>query len=211
MKSKLLLSILAVGSAAFLPLAATSQIAPERPVRAEKTGPVFKYELFAGYGYTGLNNVNQSRNGLQGVNVTLTRDWGKYFGLRADGGFYQYPYDSTNPGNPTVDMFFVGPVFRAPLYKKLDAFVDALVGMEYMSGTSSSSSLPFVTPSVSMAGGGGGGLEYTLDKRFSLRAEGDDILSTFAANVNQAACTNGGCSAHMTHSSRASFGVVYKF
>ena len=82
MKSKFLLSVLALVSAGFMPLAATSQIAPDRGAApAERAEPSFKYEIYAGYGYTSINQVNQSRHGLQGVNVSVTRDFGKYFGI----------------------------------------------------------------------------------------------------------------------------------
>jgi hypothetical protein len=211
LKRKSFLAILAVVAVAFMPLAATSQIAPDRPPRAEKTEPSTKYEVYAGAGYTSLNNVNQSRNGLLGVNVTVTRDWGRFFGLTADGGWYKYPYNSSNPGNPTVDMLLFGPVFHGPLYGKLGGFAHALLGGEHIGGTSSTPGLPYSTPSISFAGGVGAGLEYKLSPRFALRAWGDDIYSSFAANTNQAACTNGGCSSHKNRNARASMGVVYKF
>ena len=211
MKRKSFLAILAVVAAAFMPLAATSQIAPDRPPRAEKTEPSTKYEVYAGAGYTSLNNVNQSRNGLIGVNVTVTRDWGRYFGLTADGGWYNFTYNSANPGNPSVDMLLLGPVFHGHLIGKVDAFAHALLGIEHISGTSSTPGLPYSTPNISLAGGLGVGLEYKLNPRFALRAWGDDIYSSFAANTNQAVCTNGGCSSHKNRSARASMGVVYKF
>jgi hypothetical protein len=211
LKRKSFLAILAVVAAAFMPLEATSQIAPDRPPRAAKTEPSTKYEVYAGAGYTSLNNVNQSRNGLIGVNVTVTRDWGRFFGLTADGGWYKFPYNSTNPGNPTVDTLLLGPVFHGHLYGNVDAFVHALLGIEHISGTSSTPGLPYSTPNISLAGGLGVGLEYKLSPRFALRAWGDDIASSFAANTNQSVCTNGGCSSHRTRSARASMGVVYKF
>ena len=104
-----------------------------------------------------------------------------------------------------------GSTFHGRLYENIDGFVHALLGIEHISGTSSTPGLAFSTPSVSLAGGFGAGLEYKLNSRFALRAWGDDIASSFAANTNQAVCTNGGCSSHMTHSARASMGVVYKF
>ena len=72
MKSKLLLSILAVASALVVPMAAVGQIAPEKPPK-DVTGPVYKYEAYVGYGYTSLNQVSLSRSGLQGVSASVTR------------------------------------------------------------------------------------------------------------------------------------------
>jgi hypothetical protein len=201
----LLLSILAVVPAVFMPLAATSQIAPDRPPRAEQAEPAYKYELFAGYGYTSLNQVNQSRNGLQGVNVSVTRDWGKHFGLTADGGYYAYAYDATNPGSPSVDTLLVGPVLHANLFKHIDGFFHVLLGGEHTGGESA-------TPRVSFAGGAGVGMDYILSPHFALRASGDDIFSSFSANTNPAVCPIASvCSAHRNGNSRAAFGLVYKF
>jgi len=82
LKRKLLLSILAMVPAAFMPLAATSQLIHDREAPpAEKAAPTQKYEVFAGYGYTSLNQVNQSRYGLQGPNVSVTRDWEDFSAL----------------------------------------------------------------------------------------------------------------------------------
>jgi len=195
---KFLLSILAVIPAVFLPLTATSQIAPDRPHKVQ-TEPSFKYEVFAGYGYTNLNQVNQSRHGLQGVNVSLTRDWGKYFGVTADGAFYNYATSSGNPGSPKVDMVLFGPVLHADLIGPVSGFFHVLLGGAHTGGES-------MTPKVSFAGGVGGGLDYKLSPRFSIRLEGDDIASSFVSDPNKL-----GYSPHERRNSRAALGVVYKF
>ena len=205
MKRKFLLAFLAVVSATFIPLAATSQIAPDRPAKPEKSGPSYKWEAFAGYGYTSLNQVNQSENGLQGVNLSLTRNWGKYFGLTADGGYYAYAYDATNPGKPTVEMVLFGPVVRANLYKNYDVFFRGLLGGAHTGGESA-------TPNISFAGGAGGGVDCRLSPHFTLRASGDDIASSFLANASTTVCSAGAdCSPHMRRNSRAALGLVYKF
>jgi hypothetical protein len=209
----LLLSILALVSAAFMPLAATSQIAPDRPPRAPETEPSHKYEVFAGYSYTSLNQVDQSRYGLQGVNLSVTRDWGRYFGLTADGGFYSYPLtigksstDLGNPGNPSVDMLLLGPVLHAHLMGHIDGLFHVLLGGAHTGGEVNT------RPSVSFAGGLGGGLEYKLNPRFAVRLTGDNIASSFVANASTTVCASGsGCSPHERWNSRASIGIVYKF
>jgi hypothetical protein len=200
----LLLSILAVIPAVFLPLAATSQIAPDRPPRAEQVQASNRYEFFAGYGYTSINQVNQSRYGLQGVDLSVTRDWGRYFGLIADGAFYEYPIKSTNnpnPGKPSVDAVLFGPVFHANLYGRFDGFVRLLMGGEHTGGESES-------PNVSFAGGYGVGVDYKMSPHFYFRALGDDILSSFSETQNSPSVQY---SPHMHGNSRAAFGVVYKF
>jgi hypothetical protein len=194
-----LLAVLAVVAAVSMPLAASSQIAPDRPARPAKTEPAYKWKAFAGFGYTSLNQVNQSENGLLGMNFALTRNFGKYFGLTADGGYYAYTYSKPNPGNPTVEMVLLGPEFRAGLFDRLDGFVHVLVGGEHTAGDST-------IPNISLAGGGGGGLEYKLNPHFGLRLSGDDIASAFVQDPSHL-----GYSPHMRQNARASFGVVYKF
>lgn len=206
MKRNLLLPILAAVPAALITLAVTCQAAPVREkVRTEQAETSYKYEVSVAYGYTSLNQVNQSRYGLQGVNASLTRDFGKYFGITAEGAFFKYPLttgnssNTGNPGNPTVDDVLFGPVLHANLYGKVDGFVHVLIGGEHTGGNSQ-------TPNISFAGGGGGGLEYRLSKRLFLRAYGDDIESSFTV-INPVP----GDSPHKSRSSRAAFGVAYKF
>lgn len=199
-----MLSILAVVAAAWMPQAAAGQIAPEKQKPAEPTEPVYKWEAFAGYGYTSLNMINQSRYGLQGVNVAVTRDWGKHFGITGDGAFYSTPLSSAspgNPGNPSVDLVLFGPVARFNLFGHFDGFVHCLLGGEHIGGENQ-------TPTISFAGGGGGGMEYKFSPHFSLRASGDDIASSFSFINNSPALAY---SPHVTRSSRATFGLVYRF
>jgi hypothetical protein len=200
LKRNFLLPILAVVSAALITLTVTCQAAPIREkVRTEQAETTYKYEISAGYGYTSLNQVNQSRYGLQGVNVSLTRDFGKYFGVTAEGAFYKYPLGSGNPGTPVVDDVLLGPVLHANIYGRVDGFVHVLLGSEHTGGENQN-------PNLSFAGGAGGGLEYRLSKHLFLLASGDDIESAFTV-INPAP----GDSPHKSRNSRATFGVAYKF
>jgi hypothetical protein len=202
---KLLFTILAMVPAAIFPLTATSQIAPDRPAHTEQAGANTKYEIFAGYGYTSLNQVYGSRNGLQGVNVSVTRDWGKYFGVTADGGYYAYAYSTSNPGDPKVSALLFGPVLHAHLIGNVDGFFHVLLGGEHTAGENA-------TPKVSFAGGVGIGMDYKLTPRFAIRASGDSITSSFAANADPTVCSvRGECSPHKRRNARAAFGLVYKF
>jgi hypothetical protein len=202
LKRTLLLSILAVIPAALMPLAAASQVAPSVEKGSVGGGDkTYNWEAFAGFGYTSLNQVNQSRSGLMGVNLSVTRDFGKYFGVTADGAYYKYAIVSGNPGAPTVDAVLFGPVVHAELYGKFSGFAHALMGGEHTGGESQ-------TPNISFAGGVGGGLEYKLGPRLSLRASGDDIASSFSLINNSKAL---GYSPHLHWNSRAAFGAVYRF
>lgn len=200
MKRTSLFSILALVSAALIPLAAHGQIIKHRKAApSEVEEPSYKYEVYAGLGYTSLNQVNQSRSGLMGVNASITRDWGKYFGLTADGAFCKYAVTSGNPGKPVVDTVLFGPVFHANLYGRTSGFVHALLGGEHTGGESQ-------TPNISFAGGVGGGMEYKIGKRLAVRASGDVIAASFTL-INPGP----GYSPHMTRDARATIGVVYKF
>lgn len=200
MKRTFWFSILAVIPAALLPLAATSQVAPASGKGSAQQGESsYKYEVYAGYGYTSLNQVDQSRSGLQGVNVSVTRNFGKYFGVTADGADYKWALKTGNPGTPTVQTVLFGPVLHANLYGRVDGFVHVLLGGEHTGGES-------MTPSISFAGGAGAGIDYKMKPRFALRVSGDDIASSFVSDPYHL-----GYSAHKHWNSRATIGVVYKF
>ena len=149
--------ILAVVTAAFLPMAAISQVL-KAPSSGSNDQPetTYKWKAYGGYGYTSLNQVNQSRSGLQGIDLAITRDFGKYFGITADGAGYFTPYASPVVANttlaPTVDMVLLGPEFHAQVWEKASGFVRVLLGSEHIGGTSQ-------TPNISFAGGYGGGIE----------------------------------------------------
>lgn len=183
---------------ALMPLAAIGQIAPEKsPSRNAEQG--YKYTVFAGWGYTSLNQVNQSNSGLQGVSLSLTRDWGKYFGATIEGGHYAWTVTSTNPQAASVDQYLAGPVFHADLYESVGIFVHGLIGAVHTGGVS-------IRPDESFAGGVGVGVDYKLGPRFGLRAYGDDIGSSFTLVPYQP-----GFSPHRHFNARGSIGVTYKF
>lgn len=185
-----------------MPLAAAGQIeSPRAAASLDQVAPSFKYEAYVGYGYASLNQLNLSRSGLQGVNLSITRDWGKYFGLTAEGAYYKYAIVSGNPGTPSVETVLFGPVFHANLYGPTAIFVRGLMGGEHTGGES-------MTPNISFAGGVGGGAEYKLSPHFSLRASGDIIGASFSVSGNTPAL---GYSPHRRWDSRAGFGVVYRF
>jgi len=183
---------------ALMPLAAISQIAPEKsPSRS--AGQEYKYKAYVGAGYTSLNQLNQSNSGLLGVTVSITRNWGKYFGLTAQGGHYQWTVTSSNPYAASVNMYLAGPEFHADLYEHLSIFAHGLIGAEHTGGVS-------IRPDESFAGGVGMGLDYKLGPRLGLRAYGDDIGSSFTLVPYQP-----GFSPHRRFNAHASIGVTYSF
>ena len=198
MKSKLLFLILAVASAIVVPISANGQVAPEKPPK-DLSGPDYKYEAYIGYGYTSLNQVSQSRSGLQGITGSLMRGFGDHFGLKADIGYYAWDVTATNTGNPTVTMYLVGPEVHGHLFEKWSAFAEGLLGGVQTGGVT-------IQPMFQFAGGVGVGLDYNKNARWSIRAYGDDIGSAFTVVPYQP-----GFSAHTRWNARAGIGLVYHF
>ncbi len=191
-------ALLAALAAVALPLAALGQIRLEKPPAAT-TEPAYKYEAFAGWGYTSLNQVSQSVSGLQGVTVSLTRDFGRYFGVTAQGGHYAWVLSRSNPESASVDQFLAGPVVHAPLFGPTSIFIHGLLGTVHTGQVS-------ISPSYSFAGGIGMGMDYRLNQRWGLRIYGDDIGSSFTLTPYVP-----GDSPHRRFNAHAAAGVTYKF
>jgi hypothetical protein len=201
-----LFSLLALVPAALLPMAANSQASQSGGSNSsEAPERTFKYEVYAGYAYTSLNQVNQSRFGLSGANVSVTRNFGRYFGVTAEGDFYNVAFGSPevvgSTAKPTVDSVLLGPVLHANIYGHFSGFMHGLLGGEHTGGESQ-------TPNISFAGGFGGGMEYSVTPRISIRASGDIIGASFSLTQNSPELSN---SPHRTWDSRASIGAVYHF
>jgi hypothetical protein len=202
LKRTFLLSITAAAAALLMPLAAMSQVAPDSESGPPTPpAPTPKYEVMVGYAYSTLNQVNQSRYGLQGVQVAVSRDWGKHFALTALGDEYKWATNTGNPGKPVITSFLIGPELRANLYGPVDGFFRGLLGGEHTGGESE-------TPNISFAGGVGGGLEWALSKHLAVRLSGDRIGASFSlANNSQTLAY----SPHRTWNTRATIGVAYRF
>ena len=202
---RMLFSILAVVSAAIMPIVAAGQVTPASGSgSADQSTNTYKYQAFVGFGYTSLNQVNQSRYGLMGEKVAVNRDFGKHFAVTAIGSYYKYPTGKGgggNPGDPSVYSALAGPEFRANLYGRFDGMVHGLLGIEHTGGES-------MTPTISFAGGFGGGIIYNLSQRFALRASGDRVGASFSLRNNTPAL---GYSPHLHWNARGEFGVVYRF
>jgi len=183
-----------------MPRPAHGQVEEEK-TPAPVTTPVYKYNAFVGWGYTSLNQINQSRSGVMGVTVSATRNWGRFFGLTAQGGHYAWAVTQSNAlvGDPSVDLFLIGPELHAPLYGRASIYAHALLGGAHTGNVS-------IAPTISFAGGMGMGMDYKLNKRMSLRLGGDDIESSFTLVPYQP-----GDSPHKRWNGSALFGVVYAF
>jgi hypothetical protein len=197
---KWLVLTLALVPAAMMPLAAAGQVAPDRPSRPE-ADLTYKYLFYAGASYTSLNQVNQSRYGLIGGDLAVSREFGRFFAITADGSFYSTSVGSGNPGTPRVDAVLFGPELHGHIFERWSVFARALLGGEHSGGEGQ-------TPNISFAGGGGAGVEYDLRPRWVVRISGDDIAAAFSPINNTPALAY---SPHTTRNSRASIGIGYRF
>jgi hypothetical protein len=198
--SKFLLSI-AAAAAALMPLTAVGQVAPEHQPDANRKAPNYKYEAFAGFAYSNLDQVTQSRHGLMGAKIGVTREFGKHFGVTANGDYYRWATSSGNPGSPTVISITAGPELRSTLYGNVDGFIHVLLGGEHTGGVG-------VTPDISFSAGVGGGLLYNLSERLAIRVAGDRMSDSFSVINNSSSLGN---SPHTHYNARATVGVQYRF
>lgn len=199
----ILLRISVVVAAALAPLAAAGQVSPEAaPGPAQAASP--KYEVYAGVAYSRIRQVPVTYSGLLGGKVSVARDWGKYFQLIASGDYYKLGTghgDLSNPGHPSIYSFLVGPGIHANLYENLSGVVFAELGGEHTGGES-------MVPSISFAGGFGGGLSYSLGRNWGVQLTGDRVGASFSLpNAN----SQNAYSTHRTWNARGTFGVYYRF
>lgn len=198
MKSKILLSI-AAAAAALMPLAAVGQVAPEKRPKVDSGAPAYKYEVYAGFAYTKINQLNLSRFGLMGGKLAVTRDFTRHVGITATGDYYRMTMRTGNLGDPSVWSIAAGPEFRATLYGNVDGFVHVLGGGEHTSGENMT---PDVSPSIAL----GGGLLYNLSQRWAIRASGDKVYDRYSLANNY-----DNWSSHWHSNARATVGVVFRF
>lgn len=202
MKRTLFLTAVAAILASLLIPAARAQVtsapenAPPPPAAA-----ALKYEVSAGYGYSTLNQVNLSRYGLQGVEVSAARYWGKYFAVVVLGDEYKWATSKGNPGNPSIYSFLAGPQLRMNIFGPVDGFFRGTMGGEHTGGEHQ-------TPNISFAGGIGGGIDIGISRRLAVRISGDRIGASFSLANNLPGLAY---SPHLTWNTRAAVGVVYRF
>ncbi len=184
--------------AALVPAAAVAQ-ATEPAAAAEPARA--KYEVYAGFSYTSLNQVSLSRHGLMGGKVSVTRNFGQYMGLMAAVDYNRMPTGSGNPGSPVVYSALAGPELHFDIYGPLSAQLFAELGYEHTGGEK-------MSPSSSFAGGFGGGMTWRLTNRWAVRVSGDRIGAAFSPQNNTPTLA---LSPHVSWNARATVGAVYRF
>ncbi len=203
MKRTLLFFLLAAMEAALAALPAASQVNPEAAPVPEQAAP-YKYEAFVGVAYSRIKQVPVTYSGLIGGKATVARDFGKYFQLMGSVDYYSVGIGHStlpNPGSPSIYTFLVGPAIHATLYDNLSGLFFAELGGEHTGGEKE-------TPSISFAGGFGGGLSYSLSRRWAVQLTGDRVAASFSLPNNTPQLAY---STNRTWNARGTFGVVYKF
>ena len=203
LKRTLLFYFLATVAATLTPLVAAGQVSPEAAPGPRQAAP-YKYEVFAGVAYSRLRQAPVSYSGLVGGKISVSRDFGKYFQLMGSGDYYKLGTghsDIPNKGDPSMYTFLVGPALHATLYENLSGVIFGEIGGEHTGGE-------HMTPSISFAGGFGGGLAYSLSRNFAVQLTGDRVAASFSLPNNNPVLAN---STSRTWNVRGAFGVVYRF
>jgi hypothetical protein len=203
-----ILLVLLLAGAAQMPMAASGQVAREsQGGPGDQAAAPLKYEIFAGMAYTSLNQVNLSRYGLIGEKVGVMRNWGRFFGLAGTGDYERYGTDikgagGVNPGDPSVYSFLVAPEIHGyDLIGHVGAVLFAEMGGEHTGGE-------HMTPTVSFAGGFGGGATYSINQHLGIRLTGDRLAGSFSLTGNSPGLA---LSSHKTWNPRFSIGATYRF
>ena len=203
MKRTFLFLLLAAAPAVLAPPRAIGQVNREAAPGPAQAAP-YKYEVFAGLAYSRIRQVPVSFSGLVGGKISVARDWGKYFQLMGSVDYYKLGTGHAglpNPGDPSIYTFLVGPALHATLYENLSGVVFGEVGGEHTGGE-------HMTPSISFAGGFGGGLAYSLGRNWAVQLTGDRVAASFSLPNNTPQLAN---STNRTWNVRGTFGVVYRF
>ena len=205
MKRTLLFLFVGMAGAMFTALPAASQVNPEAAPGPAQAAP-YKYEVFLGGAYTRFKQVpiTASYSGLIGGKATVFRDWGKYFQLMGSVDYYRVGYGRPGLptyGDPSVYTFMVGPGVHATLYENLSGLFFTELGGEHTGGMN-------MTPSISFAGGFGGGLAYTLNRRLALQLTADRVGASFSLPNYS---SQQGYSTNRTWNARVTIGAVYRF
>lgn len=204
MKRTFLFLFFAAVGGAMAAMPAAGQVNPEATSGPTQAAP-YKYEAYVGVAYSRLRQVPVSFSGLVGGKVSVARDWGKYFQLMGSADYYKLGTghkNLPNPGNPSMYTFLVGPALHATLYENLSGLFFAELGAEHTGGEN-------MSPSISFAGGFGGGVAYSVNRNLAVQLTGDRVAASFPEPNNNTAGQAG--STHRTWNARGTFGVVWKF
>jgi hypothetical protein len=137
------------------------------------------WQIAVGYQYNRDNLIGSPFN-THGINVSVARYFGRWFGVEAQmgAGFYGKTGQTTTPPNLSTKSIFVGagPRLAYRNRSRYEPWVHVLVGMEHYRFSQTAGLLG---SNSALAGPAGGGLDVFLSAHMALRAEADAVGSRF--------------------------------
>jgi hypothetical protein len=137
------------------------------------------WQIAVGYQYNRVNLLGTPFN-THGVNFSLTRYFGRWFGVEAQAGvgFMGNTGATTTPPNLAVKSLFVGvgPRLAFRNRSRFEPWAHLLVGMEHLRFTQTAGLLG---SNNALAGPAGGGVDVYLTSRLAVRVEADEVGSRF--------------------------------
>jgi hypothetical protein len=137
------------------------------------------WQLAVGYQYNRVNLIGTPFN-THGVNVTVTRYFGRWFGVEGQvgTGFFGTTGQTTTPPNLSAKSIFVGGGARLAYRNKsrYEPWIHAVVGIERFRFSQTAGVLGSNT---ALAGPAGGGVDVYISQHVAIRAEADAFGSRF--------------------------------
>jgi opacity protein-like surface antigen len=161
-----------------------------------------KFDLFAGYSYVRDNPSTTATNGfnLNGGSASIAYNANHWLSAVADfGGYSSSNIRATSVGG-TLSTYLFGPRISYRHFSRVTPFGQALFGVAHIGGDNG---LTYSTSNNSFAMTLGGGVDFKLSHRFSIRAIQVDYLLT---RFNEF-----GLGAQTQNNLRVSTGVVFHF
>ena len=148
------------------------------PASHEDSDP---WQIAIGYQYN-RDNLFGSPFNANGINVSVARYFGHWFGVEAQlgTGFVRDTGQSTIPPNLDAKSFFVGAGPRV-VYRnrsRYEPWAHLLAGMEHFDFNQT---VGILGSNSAFAGAAGGGVDVYLTPRIALRGEVDEVYSRFFA------------------------------
>jgi hypothetical protein len=139
------------------------------------------WQIAVGYQYNRDNLLGSPFN-THGLNVSVARYFGRWFGVEAQvgAGFYGNTGQTTTPPNLNTKSVFVGagPRLAYRTRSRYEPWVHVLVGMEHYRFSQTAGLLG---SNSALAGPAGGGLDVFLSTHMAVRVEADPLGSRFFA------------------------------
>jgi hypothetical protein len=146
---------------------------------ALSTSDFDQWQLAVGYQYNRINLLGTPFN-TDGLNVTVTRFFGRWFGLDAQlgTGFFGNTGTTSNPPNLGVHSLFIGggPRLAFRGRSRIEPWVHAVIGLQDFRFTQTAGLLG---SNQALGGAGGGGADFAFTPHLALRVEADVLETRF--------------------------------